>query len=111
KNLIIRMQAPRFFVEKDEVVLSANVHNYLKEKKSVEVDLEIDGKELVPTVDLGRKIDIDADAEARVDWLVKANAEGEAVVRMKALTDEESDAMEMRFPVYVHGMLKTESWA
>ena len=28
---------------------------------------------------------------------------------MKALTDEESDAMEMRFPVYVHGMLKTES--
>ena len=32
--------------------------------------------------------------------------EGEAVVRMKALTDEESDAMQMRFPVYVHGMVK-----
>src|SRR5262249_59376850 len=30
KNLILRQQAPRFFVEKDEVVLSANVHNYLK---------------------------------------------------------------------------------
>ena len=30
KNLLLRMQAPRFFVEKDEVVLSANVHNYLK---------------------------------------------------------------------------------
>ena len=29
KDLIVRMQAPRFFVEKDEVVLSANVHNYL----------------------------------------------------------------------------------
>ncbi len=28
---------------------------------------------------------------------------------MKALTDEESDAMEMKFPVYVHGMLKTGS--
>ena len=27
KNLILRLQAPRFFVEKDEVVLSANVHN------------------------------------------------------------------------------------
>jgi len=25
---------------------------------------------------------------------------------MKALTDEESDAMQMRFPVYVHGMVK-----
>jgi uncharacterized protein YfaS (alpha-2-macroglobulin family) len=41
---------------------------------------------------------------------VKVLKEGEAVVRMKALTDEESDAMEMRFPCYVHGMLKTESF-
>ena len=32
-------------------------------------------------------------------------------MRMKALTDEESDAMEMKFPVYVHGMLKIESLA
>lgn len=30
---------------------------------------------------------------------------------MKALTDEESDAVEMKFPVYVHGMLKMESFA
>ena len=36
KNLIVRLQAPRFFVEKDEVVLSANVHNYLKTKKQVQ---------------------------------------------------------------------------
>ncbi|MEI7832660.1 MAG: alpha-2-macroglobulin, partial [bacterium] len=32
-------------------------------------------------------------------------------IRMKAITDEESDAMEMKFPVYVHGMLKTESFS
>ena len=37
--------------------------------------------------------------------------EGEAVVRMKALTDEESDAMEQKFPCYIHGMLKTESYS
>ena len=41
KNLIVRLQAPRFFVEKDEVVLSANVHNYLKTKKTVQVVLEL----------------------------------------------------------------------
>ena len=29
KNLLVRLQAPRFFVEKDEVVISANVHSYL----------------------------------------------------------------------------------
>src|SRR5208337_1629410 len=35
--------------------------------------------------------------------------EGEAVVRMQALTDEESDAMQQHFPVKVHGMLKQEA--
>ena len=44
KNLILRLQAPRFFVEKDEVVLSANVHNFLKEKKQVRVSLELAGR-------------------------------------------------------------------
>ena len=30
---------------------------------------------------------------------------------MKALTDEESDAAQMTFPAYVHGMLKMEAFA
>ncbi len=111
KNLMLRLQAPRFFVEKDEVVLSANVHNYLKTKKSVRVVLELDGGSLKPLDNAEQTVEIDAGGEVRVDWRVKAVREGEAVVRMKALTDEESDAMEMRFPVFVHGMLKTESFS
>ncbi|MCX7426558.1 MAG: MG2 domain-containing protein, partial [Planctomycetia bacterium] len=126
KDLIIRMQAPRFFVQTDEVVLSANVHNYLKDKKSVRVVLELDGPCLEYTgkvryerlnentarrVPDAQLVDIEPNGEARVDWLVKVLNEGEAVVRMKAITDEESDAMEMRFPCYVHGMLKTESFS
>ncbi|MGB4729155.1 MAG: MG2 domain-containing protein [Thermogutta sp.] len=106
KNLIIRLQAPRFFVQTDEVVLSANVHNYLKQGKSVQVRLELEGNTLEPLDELVRTINIAANDEARVDWRVRVKAEGEAVVRMAALTDEESDAMEMRFPAYVHGMDK-----
>jgi uncharacterized protein YfaS (alpha-2-macroglobulin family) len=109
KDLIVRLQAPRFFVQKDEVVLSANVHNYLKQEKSVQVVLELDGKTLTPTDTLTRTVKVAPNGEARVDWRVKVAAEGEAVVRMKALTDEESDAMEQRFPSYVHGMLKMEA--
>ena len=111
KNLILRLQAPRFFVEKDEVVLSANVHNFLKEKKQVRVSLELPGGCLSPMNDpLAQTIAIEPNSEKRVDWRVKAVKAGEAAIRMKALTDEESDAMEMKFPVYVHGMLKTESF-
>ncbi len=110
KNLILRLQAPRFFTQKDEVVLSANVHNYLKGKKTARVALELEGKTLEPLGAGEVSVEIDAGGEKRVDWRVRVAQPGEAVVRMKVLTDEESDAMEMRFPVYVHGTLKTDSF-
>jgi uncharacterized protein YfaS (alpha-2-macroglobulin family) len=111
KDLIVRLQAPRFFVHKDEVVLSANVHNYLKTEKLVTVSLDLAGGTLASLANLTQQVSIPAGGEKRVDWRVKVENEGEAVVRVKAVTDEESDAMEMRFPSYVHGMLKTDSFS
>jgi hypothetical protein len=111
KDLLVRLQAPRFFVQNDEVVLSANVHSYLKDAKQVQVVLELDGGTLEPMGESKCTIEVPAGGEQRVDWRVKVVDEGKAVIRMKALTDEESDAMEMSYPVYVHGMLKTESWS
>ena len=111
KDLILRMQAPRFFVQTDEVVLSANVHNYLKTKKAVQVALELDGRVLEPLGELVQSVEVAPNDEARIDWRVKVLDEGEATVRMKALTDEESDAMEQKFPCYVHGMLKMDSYS
>ncbi len=110
KDLIVRLQAPRFFVQKDEVVLSANVHNYLKTEKKIRVTLEMDGGTLSSISPLTQEIKVASGGEHRVDWRVKAVNEGEAVIRMKAVSDEDSDAMEMRFPVFVHGMLKMESF-
>ena len=110
KNLLVRMQAPRFFVEKDEVVLSANVHNRLKSKKTVQVVLEFEGGVLQPLGETARSVEIAAGSEQRVDWRVKVAHEGEAVVRMKALTDEESDGAQLSFPAYVHGMQKMEAF-
>ncbi len=112
KDVIVRLQAPRFFVQKDEVVLSANVHNYLDEKKSVEVTIELAGGTLalMDGVAASKTVAIEAAGEKRVDWRVKVTGEGNARITMSALTDEESDAMAMEFPVYVHGMLKTESF-
>ncbi len=109
KDFILRLQAPRFFVEKDEVVLSAVVHNYLPSAKSAKVALEIEGGNLslMDTKDKGvRDVKVESNSEVRVDWRVSVLKEGEAIVRMKAVTDGDSDAMEMKFPVYVHGMMK-----
>ncbi len=111
KNIIVRLEGPRFFVEKDEVVLSAVVHNYLKNTKQVNVTLELEGGCLSALSDSSRQIEVPTGADVRVDWRVKVTHEGQATVRMKSLTDEESDAVEQRFPVYVHGMLKTEGFS
>jgi len=110
KNLLVRLQAPRFFVETDEVVLSANVHNYLDEAKQVRVQLALEGETLSGPEQLEKIVEIEAGGEQRVDWRVRAASQGETTIKVSALTDEESDAMQMTFPVYVHGMLKTESF-
>jgi len=112
KNLLVRLQAPRFFVEKDQVFITANVHNYLKTEKAGTVELVLDGPSLEKadrTLN-PMKVVIPAGGEIKVDFLVNVKQVGEAVITVKALTDEESDAMQMKFPVYVHGMLKTESF-
>lgn len=111
KDLLLRMQAPRFFVETDEVVLSANIHNYLDADQKVQAVLELDGDELELLGDAEQSVHIAANGEARVDWRVKALKEGEAVVRMKALASDESDAMQMSYPVLVRGIEKVVSFS
>jgi uncharacterized protein YfaS (alpha-2-macroglobulin family) len=111
KDLLLRLQAPRFFLQKDEVVLSANIHSKLKDRKAVQVVLELEGSALRPLDETARTVEVPAGGEARVDWRVSVAHEGQAVVRMKALSDSESDAAQMSFPAYVHGMLKMEAVA
>jgi uncharacterized protein YfaS (alpha-2-macroglobulin family) len=110
KDLIIRPQTPRFFTERDQIVLSAVVHNYLKQEKSVRVVIENDGGLLKLNDEAEQTVTIPANGETSVDWKVDVVASGETTIRMKALTDEESDAVELKVPVQVHGMLKTESF-
>jgi len=111
KNVIIRLQAPRFLVERDEVVLSGNVHNYLPTEQKLEAKIDLD-TELLELLDPQTKqLTVPSKGEVRVDWRVKVLREGDARVRMSALGAEESDAMELKVPVHVHGMLKTESFS
>jgi hypothetical protein len=49
-------------------------------------------------------VNIPAKGESFVDWRVKAHATGSAVLTAKALTNEESDALEMTLPVLPYGV-------
>ena len=113
KNLMVRLQAPRFFVEKDEIVISANVHNEMDKGQQVHAEIELEGGclELLKGIEAKPTLAVNAHGEKRFDWRVKVIAPGEAMIRVKALAQDDSDAMEMKFPVYVHGALKTDSWS
>lgn len=108
KNLIVRLQAPRFFTQRDEVVISANVHNYLDSEKTAHVSLDVPPQlaKLIGDTPAQTKVTVPAGGETRVDWRIEVVKEGQATLTVKALTDEESDAMAMTFPVLVHGITK-----
>jgi uncharacterized protein YfaS (alpha-2-macroglobulin family) len=120
KNLLVRLEAPRFFVERDEVVVSANVHNYLSKPKKVRAeltlpgdlfsDLSSNGKTTQPKTNelhLFATATIPPNGEHRFDWPLLVRQSGLAQITIKALTDEESDGMRLAFPVLVHGVNKT----
>ncbi|MBL9115150.1 MAG: hypothetical protein JNJ83_09080 [Verrucomicrobiaceae bacterium] len=111
KNLMVRLQAPRFFVEKDEVVISANIHNETDAALMVRPELELDQPLLASMSDKPNPLSIPAHGEQRVDWRMKVSGSGEVKITAKAMSETESDAMQMTFPVYEHGTLKTDSWS
>jgi uncharacterized protein YfaS (alpha-2-macroglobulin family) len=102
KNVILRMVAPRFFTQNDEVTISAVIHNYLPNDKQGRVSLDVKGLDIV---DGGtRDIALPSRGEVKVDWRVRASNLGDAVLTGKVLTDEESDAVEITLPVEPQGV-------
>jgi len=107
KNLILRLVVPRFFVQGDEVVLSTLVHNYLAAAKTARVSLDVKGLEILQGET--KEVAIPSRGEARVEWRVRAQQVHTATITGKALTDEESDAMELELPINVPGVKLSQS--
>ncbi len=105
KNLILRLVVPRFFVQGDEIVISALVHNYLANTKTACVSLDLKGLEVLDGST--RDVEIPSRGEVKLDWRVRPAAVASASIVGKALTDEESDAMELDLPVEVPGVKLT----
>jgi hypothetical protein len=102
KNLIVRLATPRFFRQGDEVTLREIAHNYLETAKDVTFALDVSGLDVLSGQQ--QKIAIPAKGESFAEWRVKAQAVGRAVLTAKALTNEESDALEMTLPVLPFGV-------
>jgi len=102
KNVMVRVVAPRFFRQGDEVTISAIVHNYLPNAKTAHVSMELKGLEVVDGAT--RDVNVQSRGDVKVDWRVKAQNVVGVSVLAKALTNQESDAMELTLPVIPYGV-------
>ncbi|HEX6718627.1 MAG TPA: MG2 domain-containing protein [Pyrinomonadaceae bacterium] len=105
KDVIMRLEMPRFLTEGDTVTISGVVHNFLKNDKSTRISLELNGAQLLDPAD--STVTIQPNGEHRVDWRVQASTIGKLTLLAKALTDTESDAVEMTMDIVPHGLKQT----
>ncbi len=111
--LIVRLQAPRFFVVGDQVTVSAVINNNTDEAMSVAPALNaeglnvtgllVDGKVVSGT---GAPVEVKANSETRVDWLVAVNHASKAKLKVEARGAKYADAMEKTFTIFEHGIEK-----
>jgi uncharacterized protein YfaS (alpha-2-macroglobulin family) len=105
KDVIMRLEMPRFLTEGDTVTISGVVHNFLKSDKSTKISLDLNGAQLLDSP--SSTVTIRPNGEHRVDWRVQANTVGKLTLLAKALTDTESDAVEMTMDIVPHGLKRT----
>jgi uncharacterized protein YfaS (alpha-2-macroglobulin family) len=115
KKVLVRLQRPRFLVERDEVVLSAIVHNQLNNDKFVTAELLVPAAmfqaadagppDAEGNLRLSAQAQVPSGGQHRFDWTLAVVGDGLATMTVKALTDDESDAMRTAIPVRTHGTL------
>ncbi len=103
--LLVRLQAPRFFVVGDQVTVSAVINNNTDSVMSVTASLEADGV-VIGKRDARAPIEIAANSEQRTDWIVNATQAGNAKLKVTAHSEKFADAMEKTFVVHEHGIEK-----
>ncbi len=101
KDLILRLETPRFATEGDTVTISGIVHNYLKTDEPTEVELKVAGAQLLDPPK--QTVTIAKDGEQRFNWRVSAQQTGNVTLTAIAKTKVESDAVELPMPIVPAG--------
>jgi len=103
KNLLVRMETPRFLQDKDAVTISTIIHNYLNTEKNIKVKFKATNVSLEGESE--KYINVASNSEQRIDWKIRVdNPYGEAKLYAEALTNEESDAVEIKVPLQPKGL-------
>jgi uncharacterized protein YfaS (alpha-2-macroglobulin family) len=111
--LIVRLEAPRFFVAGDLVTVSAVLNNNTDKAMLVTPTLNAEGVTVTGFVRDGKPVkgelgavNVAANDETRIDWLVSVQQAGAVKLKVTGRGDKYADAMEKSFIAYEHGIEK-----
>jgi len=113
--LIVRLQAPRFFVVGDTVTISAVINNNTDQPLSTKVQIEVDGlrqlslttgKDQDPISSWIPQPKVPASGESRVDWTFTVEKPGPVRIKIAGRSGTFADAMEKSYIAYDHGIEK-----
>jgi uncharacterized protein YfaS (alpha-2-macroglobulin family) len=107
KNIMVRLVVPRFFRRGDEITLSTIVQNYLPNDKTAQVSMQFEGLQVLEGSQ--QNVNVPSRGLVKVDYRVRVLDVDSAKVLGKALTDVESDAMELTLPVVPFGVKLAEA--
>lgn len=109
KPIMVQPVLPRIFVEGDEVMISAIVHNRSGAKQAVQVKLETkNGKILSPVEE---KLELDDKGQGTVTWKFKAGEAGYSQLLLSASSQAGKDASLKRLPVIRAGAEQIINWS
>lgn len=114
KNIIARLQAPRFLVEGDEPLLTVIAHNYSHQPQQVRVSLQASdgveiGRGMVGGAPLDEKkageaiVTVPPGGELAVDFPARAQTPGPATLTATVAAKTDADALEITLPVITFG--------
>ena len=105
KDLIARLELPRFLVNGDTVNAVANIHNYTGSDVSAAVTLTVDGDTVSAAKD-SANITVKAGGHTSCPFKLDAKAVGESKITLSVKAGEETDALQLALPVLVKGIDK-----
>ena len=104
--LIVRLQAPRFFVVGDTVTISAVINNNTDKSMRVSPALSAEGVAIQGAAGSQPPVEVKPNSETRVDWQVAVTHASEAKLKVEARGAQYADAMEKSFTIFEHGIEK-----
>lgn len=109
RDLIVKLQTPRFLVEGDTSRIATEVHNLSTQSRSVVVAVEAKDSLVRFLGPKSTRKSMAGGSTISPEWTLVADSAGSALLGAQAKASDDADALERSIPVSVHGVPRVQA--